>query len=129
MASRVRLIIVEDDALVVIGITLVLEEYGCEICGVAATAEEGIALADLHRPDLALVDVALADGSDGLMAARVISGRLGIPVVVCSAHATAEQALAAGACHFLMKPFDAMALSDAVQAPFRANGAVITLAA
>jgi len=129
MARTLRLIIVEDDALVVLGMALVLEELGCEVCGVAANAQDGIELAELHRPDLALVDVALAGGSCGLEATREISGRLGISVIVCSAHASADDAHSAGATRFLMKPFDVSALWEAVQAPFRPDGPTIPLAA
>ena len=50
---------------------------------------EAVRLAELHRPDVAVVDFGLADGSDGMAAAREISSRLGIPVVMCSAHADA----------------------------------------
>ena len=114
-----RLLIAEDDELVVLGLTLVIEQLGYTVCGIARTASEAVTLAELHHPDLALVDVALADGSNGLSAAREISGRLGIPVVVCSAHATAADALAAGASRFLMKPFGIDALVEAVLTAFR----------
>jgi two-component system, response regulator PdtaR len=114
-----RLLIAEDDELVVLGLTLVIEQLGYTVCGIARTASEAVTLAELHHPDLALVDVALADGSNGLSAAREISGRLGIPVVVCSAHATAADALAAGASRFLMKPFGIDALAEAVLTAFR----------
>jgi DNA-binding NarL/FixJ family response regulator len=124
-----RLLIAEDDELVVLGLTLVIEQLGYTVCGIARTASEAITLAELHHPDLALVDVALADGSNGLSAARDISGRLGIPVVVCSAHATAADALAAGASRFLMKPFGIDALAEAVLAAFRPGNSCAPLAA
>ena len=114
-----RLLIAEDDELVVLGLSLVIEQLGYTVCGIARTASEAVTLAELHHPDLALVDVALADGSNGLSAAREISGRLGIPVVVCSAHATAADALAAGASRFLMKPFGIDALAEAVLMAFQ----------
>jgi two-component system, response regulator PdtaR len=129
MASNLRLLIAEDDELVVLGLTLVMEQLGYDVCGVARTAVEAVDIAERHRPDLALVDVALANGSNGLYAAREISSRLGIPVVVCSAHATAAEAHAAGASHFLMKPFGIAALADAVSSAFRPNGSRAPLAA
>ena len=61
-----RLLIAEDDELVVLGLTLVIEQLGYTVCGIARTASEAVTLAELHHPDLALVDVALADGSNGL---------------------------------------------------------------
>ena len=124
-----RLLIAEDDELVVLGLTLVIEQLGYTVCGIARTASEAVTLAELHHPDLALVDVALADGSNGLSAARDISGRLGIPVVVCSAHATAADALAAGASRFLLKPFGIDALAEAVLAAFRPGNSCVPLAA
>lgn len=124
-----RLLIAEDDELVVLGLTLVIEQLGYAVCGIAHTASEAVTLAELHQPDLALVDVSLADGSSGLSAARDISGRLGIPVVVCSAHATAADALAAGASRFLMKPFGIDALAEAVLAAFRPGSSCAPLAA
>jgi DNA-binding NarL/FixJ family response regulator len=129
MASILRLLIAEDDELVVLGLTLVMEQLGYEVCGVARTATEAVDIAERYRPDLALVDVALADGSNGLCAAREISGRLGIPVVVCSAHASAADAHAAGASYFLMKPFGIGALVEAVSSAFRPNGSRAPLAA
>jgi DNA-binding NarL/FixJ family response regulator len=124
-----RLLIAEDDELVVLGLTLVIEQLGYTVCGIARTASEAVTLAELHHPDLALVDVALADGSNGLSAAREISGRLGIPVVVCSAHATAADALAAGASRFLMKPFGIDALAEAVLTTFRTGNSCAPLVA
>jgi len=129
MGSNLRLLIAEDNELVVLGLTLVIEQLGYEVCGIARTAGEAVDLAERHRPDLALVDVALADGSDGLSAAREISGRLSIPVIVCSAHATAADARGAGASHFLMKPFGIDALAEAVVSTFRPAGSRAPLAA
>jgi two-component system, response regulator PdtaR len=129
MASKLRLLIAEDNELVVLGLTLVMEQLGYDVCGVARTAAEAVDIAERHRPDVALVDVALANGSSGLCAARELSGRLGIPVIVCSAHATAADAHAAGASHFLMKPFGIGALAEAVSSVFSPNGSRAPLAA
>ena len=68
-----RLLIAEDDELVVLGLTLVIEQLGYTVCGIARTASEAVTLAELHHPDLALVDVALADGSNGLSAATAMA--------------------------------------------------------
>ena len=129
MASKLRLLIAEDDELVVLGLTLVMEQLGYDVCCVARTAMEAVDIAEQHRPDLALVDVALGNGSNGLCASRELSGRLGIPVIVCSAHATAADAHAAGASHFLMKPFGIGALAEAVSSAFSPNGSRAPLAA
>ena len=87
MDHKPRLIVAEDDPLIAWAVRVGLADQGYEVCGWADSAPEAVRLAELHRPDVAVVDFGLADGSDGMAAAREISSRLGIPVVMCSAHA------------------------------------------
>jgi DNA-binding NarL/FixJ family response regulator len=129
MAGKMRLLIAEDDELVLLGLKLVVEQLGHQVYATARTAEEAVDIAECTLPDLALIDVGLADGSDGLFATREISGRLEIPVIVCSAHATEEQALEAGARRFLMKPFGIEVLAEAIRAIRGPDIAGVTLAA
>ena len=87
MDHKPRLIVAEDNPLIAWAVRVGLADQGYEVCGWADSAPEAVRLAELHRPDVAVVDFGLADGTDGMMAAREISNRLGIPVVMCSAHA------------------------------------------
>lgn len=129
MASKLRLLIAEDDELVVMGLTMVIEQLGHQVCATAQTAGQAVDLAESVGPDLALVDVALADGTDGLAATREISGRLGVPVIVCSAHASPADAYAAGARHFLMKPFGIEDLTEAMRSAHRPGDTGVVFAA
>ena len=43
--------------------TLVANGY--EVCGIARTVDEGVALGEMHKPDLAVLDVRLAKGDRG----------------------------------------------------------------
>ena len=59
---------------------------GLELVGEAEDAEEAIALAEHHRPDVALLDVEMPSGG-GLHAAREIRARHpGIRLLALSAH-------------------------------------------
>jgi two-component system, response regulator PdtaR len=89
MDHKPRLIVAEDDPLIAWAVRVGLADQGYEVCGWADSGREAVRLAELHRPDVAVVDFGLADGTDGMAAAREISSRLGIPVVMCSAHADA----------------------------------------
>lgn len=100
-----RLIVAEDEALVALGIQLMLTDAGHEVCGVASTAPESVRLAEMHAPDLALVDVRLAHGTDGLAAVSKLQAHLGIPSLLVTAHASYAEADAAGALGWLRKPF------------------------
>lgn len=48
-------------------------------CGAAADAAGALALAERERPDLALMDLALAGGDDGREVARELRRRYGVP--------------------------------------------------
>ena len=90
MDHKPRLIVAEDDLLIAWAVRVGLADQGYEVCGWADSGSEAVRLAELHRPDVAVVDSGLANGTDGMAAAREISSRLGIPVVMCSAHADAR---------------------------------------
>jgi two-component sensor histidine kinase/CheY-like chemotaxis protein len=76
----VKVLIAEDDLLMADMLADVLIESGYEVCGIARTVDEGVTLGELHRPDLALLDMRLAGGGLGTeIAARLDrTGGLGI---------------------------------------------------
>lgn len=68
-----KVLIVEDDLLISDLIENALTGDGYQVCGVATTAAEAIALGEREAPALAIIDVRLADGSDGTtVAARLM---------------------------------------------------------
>jgi DNA-binding response OmpR family regulator len=75
-----KVLIAEDDLMIADMVEECLVESGYEVCGIARTVIEGVALGRLHRPDLAILDMRLAD--DGLgteIAAQLKAGpRIGI---------------------------------------------------
>jgi len=79
-----RILIVEDEALIAMMLADGLESGGHEVTGLATTATEALALCQAMLPDLALLDVDLRDGSDGVVLARALFGRWGLPVIFAS---------------------------------------------
>src|SRR4051794_29430602 len=69
------ILVVEDEALV--GLVLVLVRGGHDVLGPAGTAAEALALAERTPPELALVDINLRNGGDGVGVARTLLGRHG----------------------------------------------------
>ncbi len=59
------ILIVEDDLMIADMTEEFLIASGYSVCGIARTVSAGIALARTHRPDLALIDLRLADGGLG----------------------------------------------------------------
>lgn len=70
-----KVLIVEDNLMIADMTEDALLKAGHEVCGIASTAGEGVALCRLHHPDLALVDLRLGDGELGTeMVARLLPG-------------------------------------------------------
>jgi CheY-like chemotaxis protein len=99
-----RIAIAEDSWFVAEHLRGQLAALGHTVVGLARTAEELVALAARERPDLALVDVRLAGGSDGLAAAKQIQSQFAVPVIAATGHLTAAEAEAAGLLGILSKP-------------------------
>ena len=82
-AARARkILVVEDEALVALGVSALIEEMGHEVCGVAASVAEAIELSRKHGPDLVLMDVNLQEGGNGIDAAHQLRGFERPPVVL-----------------------------------------------
>jgi len=65
-------LIVEDEGLIADMVRASLQDTAFAVLGTAATPERALSLAAEHRPALALVDVRLAEGGDGIaLAARL----------------------------------------------------------
>jgi len=75
-----KVLIAEDDLMIADMAEEILIEHGYEVCAIARTVADGIAFGRLHRPDVAVIDVRLADGGLGTEIAAQLSatGRVGI---------------------------------------------------
>ena len=75
-----KVLIAEDDLMIADLAEEILVDGGYNVCGIARTVPEAVALAQLHKPDLAVLDLRLADGGLGTeIAAQLLPlGRLGV---------------------------------------------------
>lgn len=76
-----RILIVDDEFIIANSLSLQVEEMGYEVCGTAATAQEAVHLASVHRPDVVLMDVRLKGEEDGVDAALAIHKLVGSKVI------------------------------------------------
>jgi AmiR/NasT family two-component response regulator len=79
-----RVLIVEDEFLIALDIEDALGELGCEIIGPAATVADAMRLIEATPPDVAVLDVRLADGSTGPIAEEL--RRRQVPFVVLTGY-------------------------------------------
>jgi response regulator NasT len=104
--NPLRVLIVEDDTLVGMGLKAQLEKMGHTVVGHAANADQAAALFRQHRPDLVLLDIRL-EGTDGIELAGALLKERRCPMIIISAFsdkALIERATAAGVFGYLIKP-------------------------
>lgn len=113
-----RILIAEDETIVARDIHQQLVEMHYEPVGHATRADEAITLAGQLRPDLVLMDVQLADGTDGIAAANSIREQFNVPVVFLTAFAsedTIARALYTKHFGYIVKPFSERELWTVVE--------------
>jgi len=89
LTSR-RVLIVEDDTLVGMGLAKQLEKVGHEVVGQAANAEEATVLFNARNPNLVLMDIRLRDDTDGIELARQLLAIRRVPMIILSAFVEPE---------------------------------------
>jgi CheY-like chemotaxis protein len=108
-----RVLVVEDDALIGFLLGEMLKEMGYDLCAIEATEAGAIEAAMRCKPDLIIMDVLLESGS-GVSAIREIL-RLGpVPFVFATGDLSGRRALISGAV-VIQKPFDEAALTAAIR--------------
>ncbi len=107
LPDGVGVLVVEDEYLVALYLEDALDDLGYRCCGVAGTAEEALAMAESQRPAIALVDIGLRGGGDGIALASALRDRFGVAVIFLSGSSdpeTRQRAEVAQPQGFLSKP-------------------------
>jgi len=132
-AGKGRILVVDDDRLVLATVTHGLAEAGYEVID-ADNGDDAILLAREHRPELALLDIRM-EGKSGFDVAETLRDAYGIPFMFLSAfadEATLATVNSLGALAYLIKPLDVGQIVPAVEAAFaqlRRGGAPPAVAA
>ncbi|MFF5289123.1 response regulator [Paractinoplanes globisporus] len=119
VTQPVRVLVVDDDALVRAGLTMMLDGApGISVVGEAADGDQVPAAADAHAPDVVLMDLRMPR-VDGITATRRLRARPHPPeIIVLTTFDTDENilhALRAGASGFLLKDTPPARIAEAVR--------------
>jgi two-component system, NarL family, nitrate/nitrite response regulator NarL len=116
--TALRLMLVDDHPLVRDGLRARLEAAGgLKVVAEAGGAQEALALAALHQPDLVLMDVGMR-GTNGLQATRQLLAQQACKVLVLSMYDNAEyvrEAERAGALGYVLKDSPAEEIVAAIR--------------
>lgn len=113
-----KILIVEDNRIVAEDIKQTLEKQGYETAGIATSAKKAFEIIENVSVDMALMDVNLGEGGNGITVAQRLKEDFQIPVIYLTAHAdkdTIERAKKTEPFGYLVKPFDELELQSALE--------------
>jgi len=92
--SRPRALIVEDEIVIALDLEIAMEDLGYEVCALAPSERSAPAVAMQEEPDLALVDICLDGGREGIETARWLREVCGVSIIfvtACNDEATVQR--------------------------------------
>ena len=110
-----RILVAEDETLIRMDLVEMLTEAGYEVIAQATNGEEAIALANEHKPDLAILDVQMPV-LDGISAAeKIITIAPVLMLTAFSQRELVDRARDAGVMAYVVKPFTISDLVPAIE--------------
>jgi two-component system OmpR family response regulator len=112
-------LLVDDDNTILLGVGVRLKSMGYTVY-TAKDAVSAVSAVVKHRPDVVVLDISLPAGDGFLVSDRLqtLVGSAATPIIFMTANENPtlrERAMKVGAAAFLLKPFAATTLADAVE--------------
>jgi len=118
MNRSLKLLVVEDDALVGVDLVKTLTSFGYEVLGPICSGEEVVERFENLEPDLILMDIKLNGKLDGIQTAEIIQKKVALPIVFLTGLTDDENFQRAKLLNpygYLIKPFDALELRSTIE--------------
>jgi two-component system cell cycle sensor histidine kinase/response regulator CckA len=116
--NSLRILIVEDEPLVARDMQTTLVRLGYTVAAVVDSGTNALAVARAVRPDLALVNIDLAEAPTDVQSARKLQLEHGVPVIFLTSHADPrllQRARDTQPFGYLLKPFHESELRSAIE--------------
>ena len=111
MTQPMRVLLVEDEALILMQLEALVEDAGHLVVGTAMRSAEAIDLAREVHPDLAFIDLNLCGGDSGFDVAEALKAMDDVMVMFVTANALRLDSDFAGGAGVIAKPFTRAVLS------------------
>jgi DNA-binding LytR/AlgR family response regulator len=125
---KIKVLIVEDEALIAAEIAECLEENDFEITGIASTAEDALGLLLTGKPDVILMDISIKGKTNGIELAKRILESHNLPVIFLTSNTDTtvfKKATQVNPNAFLLKPFNEKELPIAIELAFTNHNAQV----
>jgi DNA-binding LytR/AlgR family response regulator len=116
-----RILIVEDEFIIAQNLRQILTDLAYEVAGHAYDAQEALEILGQGTTDLALLDISLGRGMDGIALAGMMRDRYSIPIIFLTSHSdrdTIERAKEVRPAGFIVKPFHKAEIFAAIEIAF-----------
>ncbi|MGQ0737676.1 MAG: response regulator [Bacteroidota bacterium] len=116
--SEIRVLIVEDEPLIAEDIAATLRQADFVVSGIAYSKEEALDQINSHVPDLALLDINLNGGMEGIEIAEEINRKFILPFVFLTSYADKQTLVKAKQTEpsgYIVKPFSEASLYSAIE--------------
>jgi len=106
--SKIKVLVVEDEALIAEDLSLLLKENDFNIAGVAHTGSDAIDMLHTRTPSFAILDINLGGGLNGIDIAKIIDEKYKLPYIFLTSFdddGTLEEAQSHSPYGYLVKPY------------------------
>jgi two-component system, LytTR family, response regulator LytT len=107
--SKIKILVVEDELIIAEAMKDMLQNLDYEVIGIACDCVEAENLLQTDLPDIALIDIQLRDGDDGIALARSIKDKYNLPIIFITSHSdktTVERVKDIQPQGYILKPFE-----------------------
>jgi CheY-like chemotaxis protein/DNA-binding PadR family transcriptional regulator len=113
-----KILVVEDEAIILLQLEEILYAIGYTVAGLAASGEDAVEKARRLKPDLVLMDIVMPGRMNGIDAAKIITEELDIPVVFVTSYdddTIIEKAKSVKPYGYIVKPFNELVIKATVE--------------
>jgi two-component system, response regulator PdtaR len=118
MSDALKILIVEDESIVALDLSIQLEKEGYAIAGIADNSDDAQLLFRNENPDLVLMDINIKGKLDGIETAKALKKIIEVPIIFLTAFSQNEyvnRAKEVNPAAYLVKPFNTNSLYTSIQ--------------